>query len=124
MKKLTALENFVIIRPCPKKTVSDGGIHLLDTRRQETDVWGTVVSVGPGVLHEGKRIPIDLKIGDKVMFHPGSSVRIDWELEKEETILKEDGTPMLGLDEKEMKKGGLEEFYITKCYECFALIGD
>lgn len=117
MRRLEARENFVIIKADPKKNVSKGGIQLLESRQQETDCMGTVISVGPGsytVTSDGKLvlIPTTVKVGDRVLFSPMGSQRIYYELEPETIEM---------VDEKEVKKGGVEDFFVTQQHNlvCF-----
>jgi len=59
-----------------KKTPS--GIILPDNAEREKSDRGTVVAVGPGKLEEnGKRTPLDIAVGDKVLFQWGEKVEYD-----------------------------------------------
>lgn len=117
-RRLEARDNFVIIKADPKKEISKGGIHLLETRQQETDCMGTVISVGPGthafnpVSGELQLVPTTIKVGDRVLFSPMGGQKIYYELEPE-TIEKIDG--------KDVKKGGVEEFFVVQQHNlvCF-----
>jgi chaperonin GroES len=116
MKELKARGTFVIIKPDAKKDTSEGGIILAEeTKQRETDVRGVVISVGPGWnTPEGKVIPLDIKVGDKVFFHPGASVRIYYKFTEE--------SKLLSLDGKEIKSGGIEELFVLKEQDCMITI--
>jgi chaperonin GroES len=69
----------VVVKPKPKDDMTSSGIVLPDTsneKRQE----GLVLSVGPGrVLDSGKRVEMDVKAGDSVLFakYAGTEVKLD-----------------------------------------------
>ena len=68
---------------------TSGGIYIPDTAKEKPQ-RGEVVAVGPGRLTEdGKRLPMDVKEGDEVLFgkYSGSDIKIDGE---EYMIIKED----------------------------------
>lgn len=68
MAKLEPLGNIVVIRPDLKEDVSKGGVIIPDAA-QEKSSEGEIVAVGPGrVTPEGKREPIDVKVGDTVIY--------------------------------------------------------
>lgn len=67
--KLVPLEDRVIVEPITEEEKTKGGIYLPQTVDREKPEQGTVVSVGPGkILESGKRSPLDVKVGDKVVF--------------------------------------------------------
>jgi chaperonin GroES len=79
MAKLEPLGDRVVIKPTPKEEVSKGGIVLPDTA-QEKPQEGTVIAVGPGKLSDdGKRVPMDTKEGDKVIYskYAGTEFKLD-----------------------------------------------
>jgi len=63
----------------PNKTKS--GIILPDTINKERPEQGEVIAVGPGLMQEGKRVEMSVKVGDKVMFKKYSpdEIKIDGE---------------------------------------------
>jgi len=68
MSKLVPLGDRVVIKPSPKEEVSRGGIVLPDTVK-EKPVEGEIIAVGEGKLtDEGKRLPMDVKVGDVVIY--------------------------------------------------------
>ena len=69
----------IVIKPAPAEEKSRGGIILPDTAK-EKPVIGEVVAVGPGKKSdEGKLIPLDLKVGEKVLYgkYSGTETSID-----------------------------------------------
>jgi len=72
-----------------EKEVKRGGIIIPDTAKEKPQE-GKVVAVGTGkVSDEGKKIPLDVKAGDKILFgkYSGSEVKID---DKEYLIMREE----------------------------------
>ncbi|MCD6097923.1 co-chaperone GroES [bacterium] len=77
--KLKPLGDRVILKPLKEEEKVKGGIIIPDTAKDKPQ-RGKVVAVGPGKLDEsGKRIPIDVKVGDSVIYskYAGSEVKID-----------------------------------------------
>ena len=77
--KMKPLADRVVIKPSPADEKTKGGIILPDTAK-EKPVIGEVVAVGPGkVADDGKKIPPEVKVGDKVLYgkYSGTEVTID-----------------------------------------------
>jgi chaperonin GroES len=86
--KMQPLGDRVVIRPLTEEEVSKGGIILPDTAKEKPQ-RGEVVAVGPGRLDEnGKRVAMEVKKGDKVIYakYAGSEIKED---EEELLILRE-----------------------------------
>lgn len=74
---LKPLADRVLIKVEEEETKTKGGILLPDTAQKKSQK-GKVVAVGPGKLtDEGKRLPIDVKVGDEVLFAKYSGTDID-----------------------------------------------
>ena len=66
--KLQPLADRVVVKPIEGEEVSKGGIILPDTAKEKPQK-GQVIAVGPGRLDaDGKRIPPEVKKGDKVIY--------------------------------------------------------
>ena len=66
--KLDPLGDRVVVRPSTKEEVTKGGIVIPDTAKEKPQE-GQVLAVGPGRMTEdGKRIPMDVKVGDIVIY--------------------------------------------------------
>jgi chaperonin GroES len=77
--KLQPLADRVLVKPIEKEEKTKSGIYLPDTAKEKPQE-GEVVAVGPGKLDEnGKRIPMDLKVGDRVIYakYGGTEIKID-----------------------------------------------
>jgi chaperonin GroES len=75
------LADRVVVKPAPAEDKTKGGIILPDTAK-EKPVQGEVVAVGPGrISDDGKKIPMEVKKGDKVLYgkYSGTEVTIDGE---------------------------------------------
>ncbi len=86
--KFRPLHDRIVVRRTQEETKTAGGIIIPDTA-QEKPIQGEVIAVGPGSRDEaGKLIPLDVKIGDKVLFGKwsGTEVKIDG---KDLLIMKE-----------------------------------
>ena len=71
----------VLVKPAEREDKTKSGIILPDTA-QEKPQEGTIIEVGPGRLtDEGKRIPMDLKKGDLVLYakYGGTEIKEDEE---------------------------------------------
>jgi chaperonin GroES len=82
--KIFPLADRVAIRPMEDAEQMKGGLYIPDTAK-EKPIQGEVIAVGPGRLEKGQRVPMELKVGDRVVYgkYTGSQV----ELEEEEIIL-------------------------------------
>lgn len=90
--KIRPLHDRILIKRVEEQEVHRGGIIIPDTAKEKPQE-GKVVAVGDGrVLETGKRVPLDVKAGDRVLFgkYSGSEVKIedeDYLILKEEEIL-------------------------------------
>ena len=89
MAKIEPLGDRVVIQPTAKEEVSKGGIVLPDTA-QEKPQEGKIIAVGPGRLTEdGKRIAMDVKKGDKVIYSKYAGT--EFKLDDEELVIMREG---------------------------------
>jgi chaperonin GroES len=86
--KLQPLADRVLVKPIEKEEKTRSGIILPDTAKEKPQE-GKVIAVGPGkVTDDGKRIPMDLKVGDMVIYakYGGTEIKVD---DEEMIILRE-----------------------------------
>jgi chaperonin GroES len=79
--KIKPLADRVVIKPAPAEEKTKGGIILPDTAK-EKPVVGEIVAVGPGkISDDGKKIAMELKVGDKVLYgkYSGTEVTVEGE---------------------------------------------
>ena len=87
--KIRPLHDRLLVERLEEKEVKKGGIIIPDTAKEKPQE-AKVIAVGNGkVTDEGKKIPLDVKAGDKILFgkYSGSEVKID---DKEFLILREE----------------------------------
>jgi len=85
---LKPLGSRLVIEPIEQEDVTASGIVLPETAKEKPQK-GNVLSIGPGDRdEEGKRIPMDVKVGDVVLFakYSGTEIKMD---QKKLLILKE-----------------------------------
>src|SRR5205809_3830752 len=82
--KIFPLADRVAIRPMEETAAMKGGLYIPDTAK-EKPIQGEVIAVGRGRMEKGELVPMELKVGDRVVYgkYTGSQV----ELEEEEIIL-------------------------------------
>ena len=101
---LKPLGDRIIAKATGTEEVTRGGIVLPDTAKERPQE-GEVIAVGPGkLLDSGKTCPMDVKVGDKIIFskYGGSEVKVDGE---EYIILRQEDVLAI-LEPGKAKKGG------------------
>ncbi len=86
--KLKPLGDRLVVKPIEQEDISRGGILLPDTAKEKPQE-GKVLAVGPGRLtDEGNRLPMDVKVGDIVVYakYGGTEIKVE---EEELMILRE-----------------------------------
>src|SRR5439155_5635527 len=78
--KVFPLADRVAIRPLEDTQEMKGGLYIPDTAK-EKPIQGEIIAVGPGRLEKGQRVPMELKVGDRVVYgkYTGSQVELDEE---------------------------------------------
>ncbi|MBL4933368.1 MULTISPECIES: co-chaperone GroES [Clostridium] len=86
--RVKPLGDRVVIKRLEAEEKTKSGIVLTGTAKEKPQE-AEVVAVGPGAVVDGNRIPMEVKVGDKVLFskYAGTEVKLDGE---EYTILKQD----------------------------------
>ena len=87
--KVRPLHDRLLVRRIEEKEAARGGIIIPDTAK-EKPMEGKVLAVGNGrVLDNGKPLPIDVKVGDRILFGKYSGTEIEVEGE-EVVVVRED----------------------------------
>ncbi len=91
MAKFKPLGDRVLVRPLEKEEKTKGGIVLPDTAKEKPQE-GEVVAVGAGKWIEGNQVPLDVKVGDKVIYakYGGDEIKmndLEYKILREEDIL-------------------------------------
>ncbi|NJL59781.1 MAG: co-chaperone GroES [Desulfobacteraceae bacterium] len=87
--KLKPLQDRILVQRVEEETKTKGGIIIPDTAK-EKPAEGKVVAVGSGkVTEDGKKVAIELKVGDRILFgkYAGNEIKIDGQ---EYLIMRED----------------------------------
>src|SRR4029077_1962766 len=85
---VTPLHDRVLVRRLEEKETAKGGIIIPDTAKEKPQE-GEVIAVGAGKIEKGRRIPPDVRVGDRILFgkYTGNEIRID---DQEYLILREE----------------------------------
>lgn len=78
------LEDRVVIMPSDEAETMRGGLYIPDTAK-EKPTQGEVIAVGPGRMDKGVRVPMDLAVGDKVIY--GKYSGTNFQLGDDEVII-------------------------------------
>ena len=79
MAKLQPLGDRLVVKPVEREEKTKGGIFLPDTAKEKPQE-GIVVAVGPGRMSDdGKRIEMEVKVGDNVIYakYGGTEIKVD-----------------------------------------------
>ena len=78
----------VVIQKLEAETTTKSGILLTGTAKEQPQE-ANVVAIGPGAIVDGKRVPMDVQVGNKVLYskYAGTDVKVNGE---EYIILKQD----------------------------------
>lgn len=102
-RRLEAQGNFVIVKADTPQDKTASGLHIPENSR-ETEFKGTVIAAGPGeYLSNGQFVENKYKTGDRVVFHPGGCMGMNWKMDDDP-----DGKP--------------EMLLVMKTYDIYALI--
>jgi chaperonin GroES len=76
--KVVPLADRVVVKALEETEQMRGGLFIPDTAK-EIPQQGEIIAVGPGRYEEGKRVPMDLKVNDRVLYgkYSGTEVTID-----------------------------------------------
>lgn len=78
-KKVKPLADRVVVKPLEEAEQMRGGLYIPDTAKEKPS-QGEIVAVGPGKMSdEGKRLDMDVSVGDKVLYgkYSGTDVTLD-----------------------------------------------
>jgi chaperonin GroES len=87
--KIRPLGDRILVKALEAKEQKKGGIIIPDTAKEKPQE-GEVIAVGTGkITDDGKKIPLDIKAGDKILFgkYSGTEIKID---DKEYLIMHQD----------------------------------
>ena len=77
--KLTPLEDKIIVKQAEDQTQTASGLYIPDNAKEKPQ-QGEVLAVGPGRRDDkGERIPMDVKVGDKVLYSKYGGTEVHYE---------------------------------------------
>ena len=83
--KLSPLGDRVVVKPTAREEMTKSGIVLPDTAKEKPQE-GLILAIGPGrILDDGKREPMDVKVGQKVLY--GKYAGTEFKLEEDELLI-------------------------------------
>ena len=88
--KLHPMSDRLVVKPTQSEEKTKSGIYIPDTAKEKPQE-GKVIAVGPGKMtDEGKRIPMDVEVGDIIIYakYGGSEIKLD---EEELIIMRRQG---------------------------------
>jgi len=89
IKKLKPLGDRLIVEPTEKEEMTASGIILPETAKEKPQE-GKVLAIGPGRRDDdGKRIPMDVKEGDRVLFAKYAGTEVKLEADRKVLVLRE-----------------------------------
>jgi chaperonin GroES len=74
------LEDRIVVQASDAESTTASGLVIPDTAKEKPQE-GTVLAVGPGRFEDGNRVPLDVKVGDKVLYskYGGTEVKYSGE---------------------------------------------
>jgi len=75
---LRPLHDRILVKRLEEQEKTAGGLYIPDTAKEKPQ-QGEIIAVGPGKFEDGKRVPMEVKVGDKVLYgkYSGTEVTID-----------------------------------------------
>jgi len=85
--KIQPLADRVVVRPLEESESMRGGLYIPDTAKEKPQ-QGEVIAVGPGRIEKGDKVPMELKVGQRVLYgkYSGTEVTLD---DEQVLIIKE-----------------------------------
>ncbi len=75
---LKPLDDRIVVKPSEEEEMTASGLVIPDTAKERPQE-GEVIAVGPGKFEDGQRVPMDVSVGDKVIYskYGGTEVKIE-----------------------------------------------
>jgi chaperonin GroES len=88
-KKIRPLSDRIVVQPREIETRTAGGIVIPDTADKDKPIQGTVIAIGVGKYVDGKLQPLQVNVGDKILFgkYAGTNVKLD---DQEYLVMREE----------------------------------
>jgi chaperonin GroES len=76
--KVSPLADRVVVKPLEETEQMRGGLYIPDTAKEKPQ-QGEVVAAGPGRFEKDKRVPMEVKVGDKILYGKYSGTEVTLE---------------------------------------------
>ena len=76
--KVAPLADRVVVKPLEESEQMRGGLYIPDTAKEKPQ-QGEIVAAGPGRYEKDKRVPMELKVGDKILYGKYSGTEVTLE---------------------------------------------
>ena|SRR3990167_10298123 len=78
-QKIRPLLDKIVVKPKEAETKTAGGIFIPETSDKDKPMQGTVIAVGNGKYVDGKRVPVEIAIGNNVLYgkYVGTNIKLD-----------------------------------------------
>jgi len=88
-KKIRPLSDRIVVQPRELETKTAGGIVIPDTADKDKPIQGTIIAIGTGKYVDGKLLPLQVQVGDKILFgkYAGTNIKLD---DKEYLVMREE----------------------------------
>ncbi len=88
-KNIRPLSDRIVVEPKETESKSAGGIVIPDTADKDKPMQGTVIAIGNGKYVDGKLQPLQVKVGDQVLFgkYTGTNIKLS---DKELLVMREE----------------------------------
>jgi chaperonin GroES len=93
--KVQPLADRVLVRPLEEAEEMRGGLYIPDTAKEKPQ-QGEIVAVGPGRFEKNERVPMELKVGQKVLYGKYSGTEVTLEDEQYLIIKESDVLAVIG----------------------------
>ncbi|HXV85979.1 MAG TPA: co-chaperone GroES [Gemmatimonadales bacterium] len=93
--KVQPLADRVLVRPLEETEQMRGGLYIPDTAKEKPQ-QGEIVAVGPGRFEKSERVPMELKVGQKVLYGKYSGTEVTFEDEQYLIIKESDVLAVIG----------------------------
>jgi chaperonin GroES len=76
--KVSPLADRVVVKPLEETEQMRGGLYIPDTAKEKPQ-QGEVIAAGPGRFEKDKRVPMEVKVGDRILYgkYSGTEVNLD-----------------------------------------------
>ncbi|OGT56345.1 MAG: co-chaperone GroES [Gammaproteobacteria bacterium RIFCSPHIGHO2_12_FULL_42_10] len=77
--KIRPLSDRIVVEPVEAETTTAGGIVIPDTSDKDKPMQGTVIAIGNGKYIDGKIVPLQISVGDRILFgkYAGTNIKLE-----------------------------------------------